>query len=59
MYGAAEGLEGYTFAKTRASIRKLLDLAPKLTLDTTYLRYLEPTSVWPSQGGCMSVMGDG
>lgn len=29
LYGAAEGLEGYTFAKTRASIRKLLDLAPK------------------------------
>ena len=29
IYGAAEGLEGYTFAKTRASIRKLLDLAPK------------------------------
>lgn len=29
IYSAAEGLEGYTFAKTRASIRKLLDLAPK------------------------------
>ncbi len=29
IYGAAEGLESYTFAKTRASIRKLLDLAPK------------------------------
>lgn len=29
IYGAAEGLEGYTFAKTRSSIRKLLDLAPK------------------------------
>jgi len=29
LYGAAEGLEEYTFAKTRASIRKLLDLAPK------------------------------
>ncbi len=29
IYGAAEGLEGYTFARTRASIRKLLDLAPK------------------------------
>lgn len=29
IYGAAEGLEGYTFAKTRASIRTLLDLAPK------------------------------
>ncbi|HCM41726.1 MAG TPA: heavy metal translocating P-type ATPase [Candidatus Omnitrophica bacterium] len=28
LYGAAEGLEEYTFAKTRASIRKLLDLAP-------------------------------
>lgn len=29
LYGAAEGLEEYTHAKTRASIRKLLDLAPK------------------------------
>ena len=29
LYGGAEGLEEYTFAKTRASIRKLLDLAPK------------------------------
>jgi len=29
LYGAAEGLEEYTFAKTRASIRKLLELAPK------------------------------
>jgi len=32
IYSAAEGLEGYTFAKTRASIRKLLDLAPKEAL---------------------------
>lgn len=29
LYGAAEGLEEYTFAKTRASIRKLLELAPE------------------------------
>lgn len=29
LYGAAEGLEEYTYARTRASIRKLLDLAPK------------------------------
>ncbi len=29
LYGAAEGLEEYTYAKTRASIRKLLDLVPK------------------------------
>lgn len=29
IYSAAEGLEEYTFAKTRASIRALLDLAPK------------------------------
>lgn len=29
LYGAAEGLEEYTYAKTRASIRKLMDLAPK------------------------------
>lgn len=29
LYGAAEGVEEYTFAKTRASIRKLLDLVPK------------------------------
>ena len=29
LYSAAEGLEEYTYAKTRASIRKLLDLAPK------------------------------
>lgn len=28
LYGAAEGLEEYTFSRTRASIRKLLDLAP-------------------------------
>lgn len=29
LYGAAEGLEEHTHARTRASIRKLLDLAPK------------------------------
>ena len=29
LYGAAEGLEEFTTARTRASIRKLLDLAPK------------------------------
>lgn len=29
LYGAAEGLEEYTYARTRASIRKLLELAPK------------------------------
>lgn len=29
LYGAAEGLEEYTYAKTRSSIRKLLDLAPQ------------------------------
>lgn len=29
LYGAAEGLEEYTYAKTRNSIRALLDLAPK------------------------------
>jgi heavy metal-(Cd/Co/Hg/Pb/Zn)-translocating P-type ATPase len=29
LYGAAEGLEEYTYARTRTSIRKLLDLAPK------------------------------
>ncbi len=29
LYGAAEGLEEYTYAKTRHSIRGLLDLAPK------------------------------
>lgn len=29
LYGSAEGLEEYTFARTRASIKKLLDLAPK------------------------------
>lgn len=29
IYSIAEGLEGYTFARTRASIRKLLDLSPK------------------------------
>ncbi len=29
LYAAAEGLEEYTFAKTRSSIRKLLALAPK------------------------------
>lgn len=32
IYGAAEGLEEYTFARTRASIRALLDLAPKEAL---------------------------
>lgn len=29
LYGAAEGLEEYTYARTRAAIRALLDLAPK------------------------------
>ncbi|GJM16873.1 MAG: cadmium transporter ATPase [Thermodesulfobacteriota bacterium] len=29
LYGTAEGIEEYTYAKTRGSIRKLLDLAPK------------------------------
>lgn len=29
LYGAAEGTEEYTYARTRASIRMLLDLAPK------------------------------
>lgn len=29
LYGAAEGLEAFTYARTRASIRSLLDLAPK------------------------------
>jgi Cd2+/Zn2+-exporting ATPase len=29
LYGLAEGLEEYTYARTRASIRSLLDLAPK------------------------------
>ncbi|MHA1438996.1 MAG: heavy metal translocating P-type ATPase [Promethearchaeota archaeon] len=29
LYGAAEGIEEYTYARTRHSIRKLLDLAPK------------------------------
>lgn len=29
LYGTAEGLEEYTYARTRHSIRKLLDLAPK------------------------------
>ncbi len=32
LYGAAEGIEEYTYAKTRHSIRKLLDLAPKQAL---------------------------
>lgn len=29
LYGAAEGIEEYTYARTRGSIRKLLNLAPK------------------------------
>lgn len=29
LYGTAEGIEEYTYAKTRSSIRKLLNLAPK------------------------------
>ncbi len=29
LYGAAEALESYTFARTRSAIRSLLDLAPK------------------------------
>lgn len=29
LYGTAEGVEEYTYARTRASIRALLDLAPK------------------------------
>lgn len=32
LYGTAEGIEEYTYAKTRHSIRKLLDLAPKQAL---------------------------
>lgn len=32
LYGAAEGIEEYTYARTRHSIRKLLDLAPKQAL---------------------------
>lgn len=39
LYGGAEGIEEYTFARTRASIRSLLDLAPEearlLTNDDT------------------------
>jgi len=35
LYGAAEGIEEYTYAKTRGSIRKLLDLVPK---EATVLR---------------------
>ena len=35
LYGAAEGIEEYTNAKTRGSIRKLLDLVPK---EATLLR---------------------
>jgi len=35
LYGAAEGIEEYTYAKTRGSIRKMLDLAPK---EATILR---------------------
>ncbi len=31
LYGTAEGLEEYAYARTRVSIRKLLDLAPKET----------------------------
>lgn len=30
LYSAAEGLEEYTYARTRGSIRELLDLAPKV-----------------------------
>ena len=29
LYGAAEGTEEYTYARTRHAIRALLDLAPK------------------------------
>ncbi|OGP10422.1 MAG: ATPase [Deltaproteobacteria bacterium GWA2_45_12] len=32
LYGAAEGIEEYTYARTRHSIRNLLDLAPKQAL---------------------------
>ncbi len=35
LYGAAEGVEEYTFARTRASIRSLLDLAPEEARLTT------------------------
>jgi len=42
LYGSAEGIEEYTFAKTRGSIRKLLDLAPK---EARILKYGEEVSI--------------
>lgn len=42
LYGAAEGIEEYTYAKTRGSIRKLLELAPK---EATILRNGNETTV--------------
>ncbi len=42
LYGAAEGIEEYTFARTRTAIRALLDLAPK---EARMLRDGEETTV--------------
>lgn len=43
LYGAAEGIEEYTYAKTRGSIRKLLELAPK---EAKILRNGNEITVW-------------
>lgn len=42
LYGTAEGLEEYAYARTRASIRKLLDLAPK---EARVLRGVEEVTI--------------
>ena len=60
LYGAAEGLEEFTYARTRASIRSLLDLAPKearvirdgkeLTIPAEDLKVGERFVVRPGEG---------
>lgn len=60
LYGAAEGLEEFTYARTRASIRSLLDLAPKearviregkeLTIPAEELKVGERFIVRPGEG---------
>lgn len=60
LYGAAEGVEEYTYARTRSAIRKLLDLAPKearllvngteRTVDATELKPGDRFVVRPGEG---------
>lgn len=50
LYGTAEGLEEYTYAKTRHSIRKLLDLAPKEARVLGNICIVKPGESIPTDG---------